>query len=529
MSTRPGEELLLTLFADVRYLYSAPTTNPAHHRFDKGSYVYLFRNPSQRQGRLEIANHAGTPEQDAFTGLLDNVRIEYNYKQPALVTVVVDGKSPSGSQSGPGSERDWHLPTFDPKNETKYMYKLHTVDIYLWRREDAADFLSFAESILQTSQLSILNAEAAPKVAQHSDAMSPVVQKLEQAAISDTTNTYGRSASATNNAQSMSFAPPPTNGGASGQGIEPDTQPANYAPLAYNPAAPAAPEPIKHREKTPPPVEGAGGTGLAAAAAHDSAAPYSQPSFSNPSPYTSPPVTASQQQYFPSATQQQQQQPASYTPVAPSAVSQHGSQPSPAPSGGSFGAHPQRASSYTLPPPPPQGTGSAGPPQGQQYAQSFAPPPQGQMSPPLQSPGLPGYQPGQGSTPQPYQPQPSGTPQQQYQPQQHQQQASQQYAQYPQSPGFPSPGLQSPGLQSPGIPPVGGYAQYQYGQPQPQQADPYNIHAQAYRPTEAEAQHGHAKPPAPGPGQQPGRFESQSARVEKGVNKLFKRLEKKIG
>ena len=62
-----------------------------------------------------------------------------------------------------------------------------------------------------------------------------------------------------------------------------NTQPAtqSFTPMAYNPAAPAAPEPIAPREDTPPPDDGAGGTGLAAAARHD--LPYT------PGPYTAAP------------------------------------------------------------------------------------------------------------------------------------------------------------------------------------------------------------------------------------------------
>lgn len=55
-------------FADVHYYFSHPTAKPAHHRFDKGSYVYLYYNPNEHRGRVEIANYAGTPDQDAFTG-----------------------------------------------------------------------------------------------------------------------------------------------------------------------------------------------------------------------------------------------------------------------------------------------------------------------------------------------------------------------------------------------------------------------------------------------------------------------------
>jgi hypothetical protein len=42
-------------------------------------------------------------------------------------------------------------------------------------------------------------------------------------------------------------------------------EPAGFAPLAYNPAALAAPEAIKHREKTPPPEDGAANPLVAAA------------------------------------------------------------------------------------------------------------------------------------------------------------------------------------------------------------------------------------------------------------------------
>lgn len=55
-------------FADVHYYYGPPSAIPPHHRFNKGSYVYLYEHAQQRRARLEIANNAGTPEQDAFDG-----------------------------------------------------------------------------------------------------------------------------------------------------------------------------------------------------------------------------------------------------------------------------------------------------------------------------------------------------------------------------------------------------------------------------------------------------------------------------
>jgi hypothetical protein len=61
----------------VHYFYSPPTTKPPHHRFDKGSYIYLFEDANQGRARLEIANNPGTEDQDAFTGC-KNCRVHRN-------------------------------------------------------------------------------------------------------------------------------------------------------------------------------------------------------------------------------------------------------------------------------------------------------------------------------------------------------------------------------------------------------------------------------------------------------------------
>ncbi len=55
-------------FGDIHYFYSPETERPRHHRFDKGSYVYLFENANERRARVEIANHPGSDDQDAFDG-----------------------------------------------------------------------------------------------------------------------------------------------------------------------------------------------------------------------------------------------------------------------------------------------------------------------------------------------------------------------------------------------------------------------------------------------------------------------------
>ena len=91
MAVRIGEELLLSAyvtasfhaslyadvdsyrFVDVHYYFSPPQAKPLHHRFDKGSYFYVFRNSGTGQIRAEIANNAGTPDQDAVSGCRPSV------------------------------------------------------------------------------------------------------------------------------------------------------------------------------------------------------------------------------------------------------------------------------------------------------------------------------------------------------------------------------------------------------------------------------------------------------------------------
>ncbi|KAI9816026.1 MAG: hypothetical protein M1827_002018 [Pycnora praestabilis] len=504
MPARLGEDLLLTLFADVHYYFAPPSARPLHHRLDKESYVYLYRNLSSGRGRLEIANNAGTSEQDALDGSLDSVDLVYSYKHPAMVTLTVDGLSQQGGTSPSSRQEDpqWCLPTPDPRNEGKYMYPLHSLDMYFWTREDATDFLDSIKKAVPERQIKISDGPQAPPA--HNEAMSPVVQMLENAAISDPAYHNGQSG---NKGAPPAFIPPPPpppsqsqgNNGVQSSTVE--NQPASFAPLAYNPAAPAAPEKIMHREKTPPPPESAGGTGLVAAAYEDHNQAFQPPPMQHQVSFPPPPPGQSpqQQQYFSGPPQSAN----AFPPPPPSSMAL---QQSPAPSASPYGQN-QRVSSFASPSQDP----NAG-----LY---------GHVSPGPQSP------PQQQGHASPY----GQQPQQQYFQQQPQQ--SQQYSNYPQAAGqtpLQSPGIQSPGIQSPPLAPVGGYSNYQYSQPQAQQqqGNGYGIHSQVYRPTETEvSSHGHvqSKPSAAGRGQNPGKLEARADKVEKGVNRFLKRLEKKIG
>ncbi|KAI9779404.1 MAG: hypothetical protein M1839_007369 [Geoglossum umbratile] len=516
MPQNPGESTLCTLglalmgldlsFGDVHYFFCEPARRPLHHRFDKASYVYLYS--AGIKGRVEIANNAGTPQQDAFSGCrwtgldFDTVHLEYSYKHSCLVTLttnIPDTPNIAGATPPPPQTQDqqWKLPVADLKNEGYYLTKLHTVDIYFWTRDDALLFVESAKKVLPTTQMKIRDAPTVVPPA-HAGAMSSVVQKLEQVAVSDPYHPVE-----SGNTSAVSLKNPAQSGGDAhdAHATEPPSNPAGYAPLVYNPAAPPAPEPIKHREKTPPPPDAAGGTGLAAAATSD----YGQAFV---------PAPLQHQGTFPA--QKPGQTPAYFTgPPQPQSSATPPGPPagSPAQVGSPYGK-PQRASTFSGTPPT---TGSTGPPAGQQYTQSFAPPPTGSTSPPS------GQQYGQGFPPPP----PLGqqpTPVQQGYPAQYGAPQSQYYSQQPGQQYYGQPQQQQP--------PIGGYSNYTYssapGAPQ-QQPGANDVHNQLYRPTQTEATVQHHDPPSQGQPQPTGRLETGAAKVEKRLGGFLKKLEKKIG
>ncbi|KAL6863168.1 hypothetical protein ACO1O0_003412 [Amphichorda felina] len=168
-------------------------------------------------------------------------RMRYSYKQHCMVSLTVADSV---------DQNQWHLPTYDPRNENKYHYKLQSLDIYFWTQQDALQFVNGVRRVLPPGQAEILD-EPGPPPPQQPTNMSDVVQKLETAAISDPQyNTVKPSSQPSSYDGQLPPPPPPPATDASAP-----SQPANYAPMAYNPAAPAAPETIRHREKTPPPDE----------------------------------------------------------------------------------------------------------------------------------------------------------------------------------------------------------------------------------------------------------------------------------
>lgn len=485
-----GYLLIVNRFADVHYYFSSPTSKPLHHLFSKGSYVYLFHNVTENRAKLEIANHAGTPEQDAFSGYLNVASLRYSYKQPTLFTISIDGGAVQNHDQ-------WHIPSYDEKNEQKYLYKINTLDIYLWTEEDASTLLGHLKSVLSLDKLDIKDTPPhLQKPVEHRDSMSPVVQQLERTAISpDFTPQRQESTTSTH---SLPGSPPIAS-----------PQP---APLAYNPAAPAAPEPIAHREKTPPPPDAESGPGFGSTGGYN---PMPQTQYANvPNTFQSSNQHTPQQAYFSGPPSQQPPQQMRQPSVT--------SFPGP-PQGTPTGA--QRPHSGSLPPPPPPPGSGQSP---QQYPPSFAPPP---MQPNQNS---------QATSPRPNQPSfqrssTFGAP-------------STQYASYPQHQQGPSfgpnavssigtPGTQQQQTSTPSAPPSyspgqHGYSNYNYGaQQQPQgygAGGGYSgdMHNQVYRPTEHEGG-AHARPTSQRQNSESRqRLEEKVKGVEAGVGKFMKRLDK---
>ena len=428
--------------------------------------------------------------------------MEHSYRQPNLVTLVIGEHGTVSATQQDGF--DWSLYTFDKNNEKQHQYKLHTLDVYLWTPSDASIFVDALQKVIKEDQFTITDVSGNLIATQGQSSNAPasgLVQRMEQMAMDkphmgsatgvmaaqshQRTDSYSLQPSTNTNRSQTPGSDPPYSRPLSSQAT--DAQ--DYKPIPYNPAAPAAPEPIAHREKTPPPVDAGNGIGL----------------IGPTPPITSPGYPPSDSQsYIPSAT--------TARPGPPHQYNSTNSGFSPSPSVSPLGS--------------------------QQGVQSFAPPPtQPQPFTPLQNPG-------QGVSPvgyPPYQPQP-----------QQPQQGSAPYNPYPQqvviSPFHQGPaysgvgGVGAPGtpgvLAGPGSPGISGgpgvYDPHQ-GQPSPQQQpgilqpqqqpqpqNPYAVHQQHYQPA-----YGGQTSFGGGPGGG-GRLEKNAQMLEKGVNRFLKKLDKKF-
>ena len=378
----------------------------------------------------------------------------------------------------PQTKHHWKLPTADPRNESNLPLHLHTLDIYFWTAQDATSFISWTQRLLQAGQLELLDIPPTP--ASHEQVMSPVVQQLENVAIGDPAYHNGQTRDSMSSPAAQQQHPGSDLGRDGNAVVNPKAEDSSaFKPLVYNPAAPAAPEPIAHREKTPPPTDGEGGTGLASAAAVDHMQAASlQSSFSRPG-FGTPQASSG---YI------------GGPPTSPFGGSYIGSAPS--------GTGPGTSSIASFAPPPAQSPHSTVPTSSQQLTRLNSP----KQQPPLDSPAAEilgnSYVGGH------------------HQPLQHVQ---------PQYPDYLASGHQAEAS-------LGGFADFKYtatAQQQQQQppANEYDIHNQVYRPTEDEFNKKKPKKPVEAGGQQSatGRLEERAGKADQKVNRFFKKLEKKIG
>jgi len=319
--------------------------------------------------------------------VLDKVKVEYDYKHPTLVTIIIDAfDSPTAGTPPPLDTEEWRLPTYDPRNETKYLYKLHSFDIYLWTTEDAELFMNAIRHVLPEHHISLSGEPPTP--AAHAEAMSPIVQQLENVAISN--HSYQETHKPESRPDLAALAAPSFPGPPTSAPLAAAAPAATFTPIAYNPAAPAAPEAIAHREKTPPPQDGAPNP-LAVAATQEQGQQYT-PNF-QPQPLGRVPtggITAPGASYFPGPPSSAGGQYAPATVPVAAAVSPAAQQASPY--GGYAPGYPQQAQYGTLPTSP----GFQQPLQSPGFQQ------------PLQSPGFPGQQAYPGSVPPPHSAPPGG-------------------------------------------------------------------------------------------------------------------------
>ena len=407
---------------------------------------------------------------------LDSCTMRHSHKHQTLATISVNAYHPlPGATHSPPNHpgQYWKLPCPEPSNPRGHLQPLHAIDIYFWTSNDAENFINNVRRLLQYDQIELLDYPA--RTDQHE--VSPLVQNLENIAVRDSPKPPDH---LTPRAEVQTTA-----GQREASPLATTTQ---FQPLAYNPAAPAAPEPIKHREKTPPPPDAETGTGLASATYHDQHRVPLQTPLSSP-PYQ---MGAPGLGYAPHAG----------SPV-PSAIASTTRIPS---------AVGDRTGSVTsLPPPPPTSPPSQAPSSSQalvpsvtastqQATQQYDPNGQPMVSPTTQVLGS-------SYVTAPH------LPMQHVQPQ---------YADYLGSTGHSTPG------------PAEGYSSHTYQQHQQQAhtGDNYGIHGQLYRPTEEEAKRDpryQSIASAATPTQPVGKVDKQTAKVDKGVNRFLKKIEKKIG
>jgi len=339
------------------------------------------------------------------------------------------------------------------------IYAVKQLDIYFWREEDVQLMLEELTRIhVRSLLIDEMEVHHAPEVAPEGDE-SPLVKKLEFAVEDEPLRTSLSSTSTS--PQTVSVVP-------------------DFVPAVYNPASPAAPEPIVYREKTPPPAD-AGHGSLAESLEsgnHLSAAPTASSSHQHDS--RSSPSSQQNMSFAPPPTAQ------SSTPEQLQSLFSPQASPSTPPAKGSLplrqsmGPQPTypraQYATYNIPPPPPA------PP---------SIPPQVERSPPGHLHYMEHV----------YSPLHSA-----------------------QAQGRVSPSMHSPVYSQYGTPTSAYFTHPSYAASLP--ASPYAVHAQVYRPDEGETNQGSQGSHRKQGGSVLDIVDARAEKIDKGMSKWLKRLDK---
>lgn len=139
--------------------------------------------------------------------------------------------------------QEWHLPSFDLRNEKISSFKLQCVDIYSWTNEGAIQLLSAIRRLLPQEHVTILYEPITVPSHYNYQQRGSVVQGLENLTTNDPLMLHHQK----KGMKSVYSIPgPPIS-------ATPNVrQFTSHTPLPYDPAAPPAPEKLTFREKTPP-------------------------------------------------------------------------------------------------------------------------------------------------------------------------------------------------------------------------------------------------------------------------------------
>ncbi|SZE99309.1 unnamed protein product [Blumeria hordei] len=233
MVAKLGEDIVATLLADVHYFYGPPNKTSSYDKFDKASLVCLVENATIRRARIEITSQSGLANHNLLDGYLDKVLVHYSYSHSNLITLSVDQSE----------GRDWYRPVFDEGHESGFLHDLYTVDLYFWKHLDAIQLLDAIRRVVPPDQIKILDEPDIPLILHNSTDLR-LTQEPENATSHN--STYGHRDT---QEPHLVFPRPPISA------TPPNCLISSHTPLAYDPAAPAAPEKIVHREKTPPPED----------------------------------------------------------------------------------------------------------------------------------------------------------------------------------------------------------------------------------------------------------------------------------